>query len=404
MPVRQIDERVVADLWERQAYDPSALAALGFRVLFRGLPSDAGGPDYQDAVLTRGGRSVVSGDIEFHVSVSDWYAHGHHRDPHYESVVLHVVWDPAEEETRTASGRVVPTLALRGSVPSTLPVQLGAPGLAHPCVAAYAALSSDDLAAAIQRAALDRFYDRTAQMEADLQTVAPDAVAYTAVLEALGYASNRPVFRALAEAAPYDWIMSLPPDQRETALLEAAGLGGRGYDTPVRLRLDAWRLSRLRPANHPALRLAGMAVLLDRLRPSLSDALTVRLLDAHPRPREAVDVLLVRDGNRSPIGAGRATEILASAVLPFLAALWPERAEPRTLYAALPSPPATRWTRKMVGQMAESGHSVRVARAVDHQGLHRLYHGHCRYERRSGCPVCGGVAAGSTADTGAGSG
>ncbi len=399
MPVRQIDERVVADLWERQAFDRSALAELGLSVLFRGLPSDAGGPDYQDAVLARHGRSVVSGDVEFHVSVSDWYTHGHDRDPHYEAVVLHVVWDGAGEETRTAAGRLVPTLVLRGRMASALPVQLSAPELVHPCIAAYAALTPDILSAAIRGAGLDRFRDRATRFAADLEAVPPDQVVYTAILEALGYASNRPVFRALAEAAPHDWIMAVAAEQRHSALLAAAGLATGYVVPPARLRPDAWRLSRLRPANHPVLRLSGLAVLLERLGPSLSEGLTARLLDDAPRPRQAVNVLLARDGAESAIGAGRAAEMLASAVLPFLAALWPDRPEPEKLYASLPSPPATRWTRKMTALLAESGHSYRVTRAPDHQGLHRLYHSHCRYERRRGCPVCGKTV---TAGTGAG--
>jgi hypothetical protein len=345
---------------------------------------------------------VLSGDIEFHVRASDWYAHGHHRDPHYDSVILHVVWESDGEETRTASGRSVPTLALAGSVAPSIPIQLGAPGLAHPCVAAYAGLSHDDLTTSVRRAGLDRFADRAAQLEADLETVPADQVIYTALLEALGYASNRPVFRALAEAAPYHWIMALPASQRCSALLDAAGLGSPVSSPPVRLPTDAWRLSRLRPANHPALRLAGAAALLERLSPSLSEALTVRLLDRAPRPREAIEVLLVREAGGSPIGAGRATEMLASAVLPFLAARWPGRSEPQQLYASLPSPPANRWTRKMLALLAQSGHSYRVARAPDHQGLHALYHGHCRYERRRGCPLCGGGRARPMSGTGAG--
>lgn len=395
--MRQIDERVVADLWERQAFDPSPLSAVGLTVLFRGLPSDAGGPDYQDAVLSRQGRSLLTGDIEFHVSVSDWYAHGHHRDPHYESVVLHVVWEKSTEETRTVSGRVVPTVSLKGAVAPAIPIQLGTSALGHPCVAAYAALSPEELTAAIRRAALDRFRDRAAQLGSDLETLSPNQIVYTAILEALGYASNRPVFRALADAAPYEWIMSLAPEVRRQALLEAAGLGSGIHSPPARVRPDSWRLSRLRPANHPALRLAGMSALLNRLSPSLSEALTVRLLDARPSARQAIDVLLVRDTDQSTIGAGRAGEILVSAVLPFLAGLWPERPEPENLYVALPSPPSTRWTRKMVGLMAESGHTCRVPRAVDHQGLHRLYHSHCRYERRNGCPICGATATAGTA-------
>lgn len=386
-----VDERTVADIWERQAFDRSALAALGLAVLFRGLPSDAGGPDYQEVVLARDGRSVITGDVEFHVTVSDWYAHGHHRDPHYESVVLHVAWQ-GTGETRTLSGRVVPTLVLREAMPSGVPVQLGLARVTHPCVAAYAALPPEELSSRVQAAGLERFHQRAAQFAADLTGVSPDQVIYTAILEALGYASNRSVFRALAEAAPYAWLASLPPEERGVALLTAAGFVTGGAPVPARLPADAWRLTRLRPANHPARRLAGMSALLQRFGHSPSGALEDRLLDRACSPRDAIDFLSVRENGSSPIGAGRATEILASAVLPFLAALHPGDGRPEELYRGLPAPPSNRWTRAMIALIGNAGHTFKVSRAPEHQGLHWLYHTHCRYERRRGCPLCGSSA------------
>lgn len=388
MPVRHIDERAVADAWERQAFDRSALAELGLTVLFRGLPSDAGGPDYQDAVLARDGRAIINGDIEFHVAASDWYAHGHHCDPHYDSVVLHVVWE-GDRETVTSSGRTVPTLVLAGRATALPLLQLGLPPLAHPCVASYSTLSPDTLSTAVHAAGMTRFRERTARFAADLTTVGVDQVIYSAILEALGYASNRSVFRSLADAAPYDWIMSLPPDMRRDALLRAAGFdSGSEIRPPVQLQTAAWRLTRLRPANHPVLRLSGMAVLLERLGPSMAASLERCLLDEDPGPRAAVDLITVRSGATYPLGSGRAVEILASAILPFLAALRPGDPRPEALYASLPAPPINRWTRAMLTLLGQAGHSCPVRSAPEHQGLHWLYHTHCRYERRARCPIC----------------
>jgi hypothetical protein len=135
------------------------------------------------------------------------------------------------------------------------------------------------------------------------------------------------------------------------------------------------------------MRLAGMAALLERLRPSLTESLAQTVLGAD-NPREAIRVLTVRGADGSPIGEGRATEMLASAVLPLLAACFPDDRRPEQLYASLPAPPANRWTRKMTALLGEAGHGLRPLRAPEHQGLHWLYHVHCRYERRAGCPVC----------------
>ena len=52
------------------------------------------GPDIRDAVLqfalehTGAPAERVTGDVEFHIRCSDWYAHQHHTDPRYNNVTL----------------------------------------------------------------------------------------------------------------------------------------------------------------------------------------------------------------------------------------------------------------------------------------------------------------------------
>ena len=58
------------------------------------------------AHLIIGGREV-KGDIEIHLVSSDWYHHGHHQDPRYDKVILHVVlW-------KSASGKPIYTQSQR---------------------------------------------------------------------------------------------------------------------------------------------------------------------------------------------------------------------------------------------------------------------------------------------------
>lgn len=384
-----IDERAVSQLWERQAFDPAGLAASGLRVLFRGSPSDAGGPDYQDAMLVTTDQQLITGDVEFHVRSGDWFRHGHHRDARYNGVVLHVVWQDEGPRARRQDGTGVPTLVL--STCSHFKPGPYFSSLEHPCVAAFARLSAEEVQATILASGRLRFEQRTESLAADLTATDPDQVLYTALLEACGYASNRQAFRALAEAAPYAWVRSLPKRERLAGLLAAASLGPEisGVEPPAILPAASWRLVRLRPANQPARRLAGVAALLERHGPRLAQSL-VDIVCSVPPARALRSALLVTT-EAGAIGAGRADEIAASVVLPFVAACGhPEAAW--SVYSSYPSPPHNRWTRRMAGMLREAGHAARIRSAVEHQGIHFQYHRYCRMERATGCPACSGSA------------
>lgn len=373
--IRPADERVVADIWERQAFDRTLLAPLGLAVLFRGVPSDAGGPDYQDAVLSPRAGGLIQGDVEFHIRSSDWYAHGHHMDYRYREVVLHVVWEDDAAETRTADGRSVPVLTVGRAVDQPLP------SLTH-CTDRLAAVPPEALAGRLHLCGRRRFQERRDRFAGGLEALSPDQVVYAALLESLGHAANRRAFAALADAIPYDWLRTIPQDQRAAYLSEAAGLRDAGLDVPGRLPPGVWRLVRLRPANHPLARIAAFATLLPRLEPSPADAVT-RLVREAARPADLRRSLLVPGF----LGPGRADEIIASCLLPFAAAADDSSPAPR-LYERYPAPPSTRWTRIMQDRLGRAGHPIRVHTAMQHQGLHWLYHRHCRFDRAAGCPVC----------------
>lgn len=379
----RVDERLVAEIWERQAFDQTALDGLGLRVLFRGLPSDAGGPDYQDALLISAGRTAVAGDVEFHIRSSDWYAHGHDRDPQYRNVILHIVWEHDGRATHTVDGEIIPILTV-GESPTINSVPAVSALQQHPCVAALALLEREQVFAAIREAGMTRFRERADRFSADCDASDRDQVLYASLFEALGYASNRQVFRLLAEAAPFAWLMSIPKEQRLPSLLDAAALGGPcEYAPPSRLPLGSWRLARLRPANHPLRRIAAVVEVLERLGPRPSERLDDIVLGSR-RPASLRDLLVVPQ----LLGRGRADEIVVSALLPFAAAAGAaERAE--ALYSGYAAPPSTRWTRLMLTWLREAGHDLRIRSAVEHQGLHAQYHTRCRYERRSGCAICG---------------
>ena len=81
-------------------------------VVFRGNWSHGFGPDFADAMIRFGEHDLRTGGVEIHHRASDWMRHGHHLDPRYNDVILHVVSRLDTAEVRRLDGAIVPAVVL----------------------------------------------------------------------------------------------------------------------------------------------------------------------------------------------------------------------------------------------------------------------------------------------------
>lgn len=383
-------ERAVQDLWARSAELAESIVTDDGRrmsVTYPGRPNRGAGPDFLDAVFVTETGETLRGDVEVHVSASDWYAHGHHTDPNYNGVVLHVVLRPSAAPAIQSSGTSPPsTVLVRGADFHKQPSRpLKSPRITVEVL--------DD-------AGRERFLSKSRGYSHELAAAnGADQAAYEAMMEALGYSSNRRPFLQLARRVPIAVLLRLnaePPGTRRKALqaLLAWGAGlldhvrpesARSELTSLRRRLPAvrplprssWKLFRVRPANHPVNRVLGAAALLETL------------LDGGPMAgmRAAVSnrsgaLLVDRFAVPGLVGRGRALDIVVNAVLPMVHA-WAGIQSDRALMgrclemaAELPPPSENAITREMRTLLGlPKGRSV-VSNAVRHQGLIHLYRKH----------------------------
>ena len=73
------------------------------------------GPDFLDAEIHYGDDSR-KGDVEIHVARKDWERHGHHLDPRYNKVCLHVFLKGDGKPTLNRFGSTIPALRLEEAV------------------------------------------------------------------------------------------------------------------------------------------------------------------------------------------------------------------------------------------------------------------------------------------------
>jgi hypothetical protein len=266
-----LSEKTLAAVWnaQRPLHGPFWTTAHdSVAIIYRGHWSGGAGPDFHGALVAFGAGPPQRGDIELHLRAADWYAHGHHADPAYNDVLLHVVYTLGGESegpsrladarrARTAAGREVPTLVLAPHLaadPATLaalslPDHLGDLS-EEPCWERTQHRPLDDLLAPIRAAGDARFAEKSARFEAELVVAldgrpryewdeAAEQVLYAGLCDGLGYQQNRAPFTALAGRLPLRLLRIIAGDRPaadRTAVLEALLLGGAGLLTSQRKR------------------------------------------------------------------------------------------------------------------------------------------------------------------------
>ena len=101
-------------VWKFQKFTSSHLTTVAgetVQVVSPGQHNFNAGPDFLNAQLVIDGQ-LWAGNVELHLKSSDWYAHQHHDDEGYDSVLLHVVWEYNVAVFR-ANDTVIPTLELK---------------------------------------------------------------------------------------------------------------------------------------------------------------------------------------------------------------------------------------------------------------------------------------------------
>ena len=329
-------ESALSALWSRAHTLADALITEGgkrMRVIYPGRPSARAGPDFRDAVFLQEDGSAITGDVELHTTAPGWYSHGHHSDPNYNGVVLHVVFSPkGHRSTSQQSGAQSPVVALE-AVAHNLD---RANANTTPSLPSLEALrNSTDIASALDAAGDARFLAKSHGFTLEIDEVRSDQALYSGLMDSLGYASNRESFRILAQRVPYETLVPLknePPTTRLLAL-KAMLLGASGLmqlvdesEDPAQLsrlhkRLPRtrsltkgdWHLFRVRPANHPVRRIVGGAKLIDAcLDTGLAEGFACELLEGGNRS------LTARLEHPPHIGRSRARDMLVNVALPFL--------------------------------------------------------------------------------------
>jgi len=440
-PRPAVPEALVQDLWRTQRFDTTGLVTADghpLRILDPGRLNTDAGPDFLNARLLMNGVEWI-GAVEVHVQSGGWYAHDHHTDARYNSVVLHVTLYPDmwTGGLLRADGSGIPELALADRLQRPLRTLLHAflthPADTLPCAAQWRAVPATVRTSFVEQLGRERLRNKARSL-GDQYQVRPslESLLYVKLAQALGYAKNATPMGLLAQRIPLDVARAAAPTPtRLDALflgtagllpdedaLQDAGPATRAYVDTLRALYGTlqqqhhlqpmdraqWQFFRLRPANFPPLRIAQLAALFQTGGLLQQDPVGQLVAGLHTDdPLATWHALLgasapptfwrthyrlsTETTERSPaIGRTRRRTLIANAVLPLLLlyaeqeAVLPARS---AVFDLLQRLPAAR--DRVIRRFAALG--SRPKNALMAQGYHALYRSFCTQGRCLSCKI-----------------
>ena len=448
-----IDEHLVQKLWDdRRFFDFELKATDGraLQVLKPGQWNHGEGPDFAGAEILINGK-LLTGDVEIHVSSSNWYDHKHHLDSKYNRAVLHVVFwdDDINLRTRTQNGNRIPTLELSHRLDTPL-VELideykNPEAEQVECRIAGRRLKIEPLKSVFDQLGQERLIAKADAMRALRVSVDFEQLFYAEIMDALGYKLNRESFRELAHRVPISQLVGKSNEEIQAILLGVAGLlpsqsrlphpseadtqfisqletqwaASAQYENSNRMSADVWQFGNTRPPNYPTRRIAAMGMLINSRTDSLMAEFVSHIEAAATTGKRGMQrirrklfelLMLPATGYWSShshfgkgiarhgtvfIGRDRASEIIINKLLP-LALVWAEESQSsrlsdavKRLYDHHPKIAGEPTTKKISDQIFTEQQPIQhiSPSAKKQQGAIYLYNNFCESQLCELCPI-----------------
>ena len=350
-----MNEDYLQYLWRYQRFERPRLTCASGRdltVLFPGIWNKQAGPDFLEAKV-RIGRKLWLGSVEVHIKSSDWRKHNHHEDRAYDNVILHVVLED-DEPLVNANGQEVPTLILKDLIDES--------HFAHyrsfiedfsalPCAKGIQMVEEAHRASWLHRMAVERLEQKVKTVEKLMHRYGNDlnAVWWHMLCRSFGFGLNHNAYEIFAGSLSWKqvaWLSGRPFDL-ESLLAVHSGwfdLDKRLADIPgFRQRYEhhhrlwslepvppsAWHRGRVKPANHPRVRLGQLHALVMngfvQWRSVCDETSLDSLMESFEKRSNVIGLNLKAIKGLSEKMGFRSIELLcANAVIPmrFYAAIW----------------------------------------------------------------------------------
>lgn len=252
-------EKLFQRIWARREFDArGARTADGrpMKIVHPGLWNHLAGPDFREAKVEVEGE-LLMGDVELHLRVQDWAAHGHSNDPAYANVVLHVVlFPPGAACTIGYGGKPIPVFAILPRLFHDLEeyaANAAIETLANRCplrlIEQLGSIPREEMCEQLRAQAEARWAEKVRFAAMRIVRLGWVEACHHCLLEIFGYRYNRAPMLRLASCYP----------------LRLWSSGEFVIEQGLSAERSGWSVQGVRPANRPQVRLRQYAAWAQRL-------------------------------------------------------------------------------------------------------------------------------------------
>lgn len=398
------------------------------RIVDFGIWNSGAGPDFNHCAIEVDGQTL-RGDIELDPDARDWERHQHGANEDYNKVVLHLfLHAPAERfYTRNSRHQEVPQVLLRNDMlpegikpkPHLAAARLGR------CATPLREMDTTRVRSILEAAAQHRLDLKSRRLHRSVAAQGREQAIYQALAQTLGYRKNQQPFVILAQRLPLKQMLNMDKGQREALLFGVSGFleSVRSEDVRPETRaylrdlwsewwkqrdscarwldprqLPRWKMTAIRPGNHPQRRLGALAAMLggwSKMVTPLADATRWTqaawrgsLLSLSHDFWSNHYTLLSESAEKAValVGSTRVHEILANVAYPLLV---PERTRLWAEYLEIPALLDNQKVRRAVLRLfGDESRGAEFSEKLHHQqGLLQIYEDFC-LEDDSACANC----------------
>jgi hypothetical protein len=428
----QFSEEFLYHIWDAQHLKKNLKTISGKKLVikFPGRWNTDSGADFKDAIIELNGK-VLKGDIEIDLTSYHWKSHSHNENPEFNSVLLHIVYGDNGKYPYTISenGGKIEILEIKeqldDDINKLIKLYSGEPySEKDKTCKLFNNINKEKTEELLKKMGMMRFEKKIKRFSAEHFFSDFDQLIYMGFMEALGYSKNKYQMLQITLDNQYkklkqSYNAGMSKEDFISIMICSSGLINH---LPSSISIDykkrwqtlfkkqkfvnqlsdiKWKLFRIRPVNHPVIRILQVV---DLLYDSLETSFFHIILKLFSFPSEDFKLsdfkkklynYFQAENNHLPerykLGKTRIDTILINIIIP-LAVIYAREKKYKQLekvatniYQNFPGLPANYLTQYMEKLLSEEQKKVIKKRAIYQQGLLKIYYENCQHHYCRAC-------------------